>query len=212
MSRRYLTQKELEDEMNAVSEDDEGELEDPYHNSGSSDDDYCPTENDVEDSSQSGEESDVPNMNWNSNDLEDNNKTSGNSSESKDNEATSGALGEKIVKNLASSLRERAVALCFDRFFASVKLLNELDYPEVGTLTKSWRNVPKISEKLNRGDLQFRVNNEGTIVCRWQDTKDVLAISNCFSDTTTEVKRTMKNETKKDVPCPAMLQFNNANI
>ncbi|KAF2890783.1 hypothetical protein ILUMI_15390, partial [Ignelater luminosus] len=223
MSRRYLTQKQLEDETNAVSEDDE-ELEDPYHNSGSSDEDYCPTENDVEDSSQSGEEADVPNMNSNTNDLEDNNETSSNSGESnsstglsesdesKDTEATGDALGERIVKNLASYLREKAVALCFDRFFASVKLLNELDYPAVGTLMKSRRNVPKSSEKLSRGDSQFRVNNEGAIVCRWQDTKDALAISNCFSDTTTEVKRTMKDGTRKDVPCPAMLQFYNANM
>ncbi|KAF2885362.1 hypothetical protein ILUMI_20831 [Ignelater luminosus] len=84
-------------------------------------------------------------------------------------------------------------------------LLNELDYPAVGTLMKSRRNVPKFSEKLNRGNSQFRVNNEGTIVCRWQDTKDVFAISNCFSDATTD-------GTRKDVPCPAMLQFYNPNM
>ncbi|KAF2891183.1 hypothetical protein ILUMI_14990 [Ignelater luminosus] len=204
MSRRYLTQKQLEDETNAVSEDDE-ELEDPFHNSGLSDEDYCPTENDVEDSSQSGEKSDVPNMNSNTNDLEENNETSSNSGESnsstgvsesdeseeEDTEATGDVLGERIVKNLASYLREKAVALCFDRFFASVKLLNQLDYPAVGTLMKSRRNVPKSSKKLNRGDSQFRVNNE---------------------DTTTEVKRTMKDGTRKDVPCPAMLQFYNANM
>ncbi|KAF2884744.1 hypothetical protein ILUMI_21419 [Ignelater luminosus] len=173
--------KKLEDEMNAVSEDDEEELEDPYHNSGSSDEDYCRTKNYVEDSSQSDDELDVPNMNSNTNDLKDNNETSNSSTGisesdksedeqvvnntirfnnngvfirrlillqqksvecslpcelkeldlSKDTEATSGALEERIVKNLASSLRGKAVALCFDRFFASVKLLNELNYPAV---------------------------------------------------------------------------------
>ncbi|KAF2893768.1 hypothetical protein ILUMI_12406 [Ignelater luminosus] len=112
MSRRYLTQKELESEMNVVSEDDEEELEDPYYKGGSFDEDYCPTENDVEDSSQSGEESHVPNMNSNRNDLEDNNETSSNSGE----------------------------------------------------------------------------------------------------NTTTEVKRTMKDGTRRNVPCPAMLQFYNANM
>ncbi|KAF2902268.1 hypothetical protein ILUMI_03917 [Ignelater luminosus] len=48
--------------MSAVSEDDEEELEDPYHNTGSFDEDYCPTESDVEYSGQSGEDSDMPNM------------------------------------------------------------------------------------------------------------------------------------------------------
>ncbi|KAF2898569.1 hypothetical protein ILUMI_07606 [Ignelater luminosus] len=92
------------------------------------------------------------------------------------------------------------------------KLLDELGYPTVGTLRKSRRSVPKFSEKLNRGDSQFRVNKEGAIVFRWQDTKDVLATSNCFSHTTPEVKCTMEDGTKNDVAFPAMLQFYNASI
>ncbi|KAF2896028.1 hypothetical protein ILUMI_10146 [Ignelater luminosus] len=119
----------------------------------------------------------------------------------KKTETTSGALGERLVKNLARSLREKAVAVCFDRFFASAKLLNELDYTAVRTLIKSRRSVQEFFEKLNREHSQFRVNNEDTIVCRWQNTKDVLVISNCFSD-----------GTRKDVPCPAMFQFYNANM
>ncbi|KAF2888677.1 hypothetical protein ILUMI_17496, partial [Ignelater luminosus] len=84
-------------------------------------------------------------------------------------------------------------------------LLNELEELEQEKCTK-------IFQKLNCADSQFRVNNEGTIICRWQDTKDVLATSNCFSDTITELKRIMKDGTRKGVPCPAMFQFYNANM
>ncbi|KAF2886073.1 hypothetical protein ILUMI_20099, partial [Ignelater luminosus] len=80
------------------SPDDEEELEDPYCNSGLSDEDYCPTENDVEDSSQSGEESDVPNMNSNTNDLEDNNETSSNLGESNSSTGISES-DEQVVNN-----------------------------------------------------------------------------------------------------------------
>ncbi|KAF2886074.1 hypothetical protein ILUMI_20100 [Ignelater luminosus] len=352
MSRRYLTQKELETEINAVSEDDEEKLEDPYCNSGLSDEDYCPTENDVEDSSQSGEESDVPNMNSNTNDLEDNNETSSNLGESNSStgisESDESEQDEQVVNNTiwlnnngafiprlvlpqqksgeSSLLRELNELDLFLKLFPKsfimytaqcsnmrleifekesknkristdyheimivleVSLMMEYIYkkaisrhhcklllakmyfnspekPEncskqfyieevvnclkltfqkflseaafqsidesmakfkgrssmkqylslkpikrgikiwvrsdsstgenseegVGTFMKSRRNVPKFSEKLNRGDSQFRVTNE---------------------DTTTEVKRTMKDGPRKDVPCPAMLQFYNANM
>ncbi|KAF2884447.1 hypothetical protein ILUMI_21727 [Ignelater luminosus] len=178
------------------SPDDEEELEDPYHNSGSSDEDYYLTENDIEDSSQSGEKSDVPNMNSNTNDLKDNNETNSNSGES--NSSTGIRASDESEED------EQVFRFC--QVAEQIRLSNSWNtYEEQEKCTRIFR-------KLNRGDSQFRVNNEGTIVCRWQDTKDALPISNCFSDTTTEVKRTMKDGTRKDVLCPAMLQFCNANM
>ena len=52
-------------------------------------------------------------------------------------------------------------------------------------------------------------NENGTIVCRWQDTKKVLAISNCFSHETILVTQTMKDGTKKEFSSPTMLKFYN---
>lgn len=127
----------------------------------------------------------------------------------KETEELEGTLGERVVNKLVSSIREPAVALCFDRFFSSVLLLDSLPYAAVGTLMSNRKNVPKFSGKLQRGDSEFRVNDNGTIVCRWQDTKELLAISNCFSDNVVMVQRTTKDGTKKEFSCPEMLQFYN---
>ncbi|KAF2905851.1 hypothetical protein ILUMI_00323 [Ignelater luminosus] len=195
----------------------------------------------LEHSGQRGEDSDVPNMNSNTNDLEDNNETSsysGKSNASTDvSELNESEEDEQVVNNTIwfnnnmehlfpdllyhnkdqGNQRSRALKSQWQNsmkpylpmkpikrrtkiwiqsdsstgFLASVMLLNELEELEQ-------EKCIKIFKKLNCTDSQFRVNNEGTIVCRWQDTKDALATSNCFSDTITELKRIMKDGTRKD--------------
>ncbi|GLV46147.1 hypothetical protein CBL_02863 [Carabus blaptoides fortunei] len=108
-----------------------------------------------------------------------------------------GTLGEKVVKKLCSTIRDKEVSICCDRFFTSVDLLRTLDFACVGTCIQTRRNLPNFNQKLERGESTTLCNNFGTIATKWQDTKAVLVLSNCHSDIITEVNRTAKDGSKK---------------
>lgn len=120
-----------------------------------------------------------------------------------------GTLGERVVFKLSDTIKCTNVVLTFDRFFSSVHLLDTINFPAVGTLMRNRKNVPKFSGNLTRGGSEFQFNGNGSVVCRWQDTKEVLAISNCFADETTQITRTMKDGTKKEFSSPTMLKLYN---
>ena len=62
----------------------------------------------------------------------------------KEEMARQGYLGERIIKKLASSIKEKDVTLAFDRFFTSVSLMNTLEFPAIGTCMKNRKNMPKM--------------------------------------------------------------------
>lgn len=125
----------------------------------------------------------------------------------RETEQTEGTLGERVVTALSSTISEKNVALCFDRFFTSVNLLKTLDYPALGTCISNRKNLPKIDKKLSRGESVFRACKEGLLYTKWQDTKEVYLLSNCHKYTTTTVKKTQKDGSKIDVSCPEMVSF-----
>ncbi|KAF2898461.1 hypothetical protein ILUMI_07714 [Ignelater luminosus] len=90
-----------------------------------------------------------------------------------------GTLGERVVNKLISILQERNVVLAFDRFFTSVKLLNEIPFRAVGT-----------------EDLNSCVMNE-----------EVMFPSNCHTDALATVQRISKIGTKIDISCPEAIEF-----
>lgn len=122
---------------------------------------------------------------------------------------TDGTLGERVVARLAETISNPDTALCFDRFFTSVHLLDTLPYAAVGTVIKTRKNVPKFSDKLEKGDSYALQNTSGTLAVKWHDTKEVLVLSNCHSNIKTTVKRTQKNGTRIDVECPDAIAFYN---
>ena len=65
----------------------------------------------------------------------------------KEEMARQGYLGERVIKKLASSIKEKDVTLAFDRFFTSVFLMNTLEFPAIGTCMKNKKNMPKEVEK-----------------------------------------------------------------
>lgn len=130
----------------------------------------------------------------------------------KEMNASEGTLGERVVFSLSDTIKCTNVVLTFDRFFSSVHLLDTIKFPAVGTLMRNRKNVPKFTGNLERGESEFQFNENGSLVCRWQDTKEVLAISNCFSDEITLIKRTMKDGTKKEFSSPTMLKFYNEHM
>lgn len=95
----------------------------------------------------------------------------------KEDGPTIGTLGERVVNNLAKTIKHPDVTLCFDRFFTSVHLLETLDYPALGTVMTNRKNLPSC-QKLPKGETIFQSCSSGIIYTKWHDTKEVAAISN----------------------------------
>ncbi|GFR33498.1 piggyBac transposable element-derived protein 4 [Trichonephila clavata] len=64
-------------------------------------------------------------------------------------------LGERVVLQLCSTIRNPDVTLAFDRFFTSVNLIDNIDFPAVGTCISTRRNMPKFRSgaKLAKGEM-----------------------------------------------------------
>lgn len=124
----------------------------------------------------------------------------------KETESVEGTLGERVVNKLASTIIEPDVTLCFDRFFTSVHLINQINYAAIGTCISNRRELPKITEKLERGEYIFKCNQYGAVCVKWQDTKEVLVLSNCHTNTVGTVERKMKDGNRLEVSCPEMIK------
>ncbi len=109
--------------------------------------------------------------------------------------------------------------LFFDNYFASPALLlklKEMGIPAACTLrTNRMANCPlkteKVLRKEGRGSVDFKVSEEGIILARWYDIKEVTAASNHYSvQPTSEVRRwDKKKNVYVNIPCPAMIQAYN---
>ena len=129
----------------------------------------------------------------------------------KDAEKLDGTLGERVVTQLVNSVRKKDVVFFFDKFFTSTKLLKTLPYAAVGTFMKNRRDTPTLEAKFKeRGKFEMSAYiDKGLLGIHWKDTKDVYLMTNCNDVTTTVVTRKMKDESKKDVPCPVAIKFYN---
>ncbi|KAG5870916.1 hypothetical protein JTB14_004138 [Gonioctena quinquepunctata] len=89
----------------------------------------------------------------------------------KENEVVEGTLA--VVLKLSETIKKNVV-LCFDRFFTSVKLLDNLRFPALGSFIRTRINTPKFFMKLDqRGECEMVGCEEGILGIRWKDTKDV---------------------------------------
>lgn len=116
-------------------------------------------------------------------------------------------LGERVVKSLASTIKSKDVVLCFDRFFTSVNLLETLNYAALGTCMANRKNVPTIGGKLQRGQSAFRCTSTGLLCVKWQDTKEVLLMSNCHNPNLTTVTKRTKTGDQETIECPEAIAF-----
>ncbi|GFY68708.1 piggyBac transposable element-derived protein 4 [Trichonephila inaurata madagascariensis] len=116
-------------------------------------------------------------------------------------------LGERVVLQLCSTIRNPDVTLAFDRFFTSVNLIDNINFPALGTCISTRRNMPKFGSgaKLAK-ESEFLQNRNGTLATRWQDSKEVIVLSNCHLPDITTVERTQRKwEEKKKTECPLLL-------
>lgn len=71
------------------------------------------------------------------------------------------------------------------------------------------KNVPKIIGKLQRGESVAKCTEDGIVCFKWQDTKEVLLMSNCHGNQLGSVSRRQKDGTLKEYSCPEAIVFYN---
>ncbi|GLV46139.1 hypothetical protein CBL_05200 [Carabus blaptoides fortunei] len=125
---------------------------------------------------------------------------------SRESERLDETLGERVVNKLISTARGKDITFCFDRFFASTTVLQYTTYAvALGTCNRNRRYLPKIKDKLKRGEYLFQCRKDEQLFVKWQDTKEVLMLSNCHNAAVVSAKKTVKDGSKISVPCPQMV-------
>ena len=119
------------------------------------------------------------------------------------------SLGEKVVTKLCSTMRSKESAMCFDRFFSSVKLFANLGIPAVGTYMSNRKYTPDLTESLERGETEAKFSDKGVMALKWQDSKPVHMMSNCHSFSIKTARRTSKSGEKNEISCPEAVIFYN---
>ena len=119
----------------------------------------------------------------------------------KETEACTGTLGERVVNTLAASIKEVDFTLAFDRFFSSILLMDTSRFPAVETVIKNRKNLPIFEDKLDCGKYQFSGNTSGTLAARWMNTKEVIVLSNCHTNSVDQIEKKQKNGSIKTVDC-----------
>lgn len=122
-----------------------------------------------------------------------------------------GTLGERVVTKLCNTINEpkKDVAIIVDRFFMSVELVKKLPHALVGTCMKNRKKVPDMPEKMVRGQSKALSTSDGIICFKWQDTKEVLLMSNCHKNDISTADRRQKDGTLKTFDCPQAIVFYN---
>ncbi|XP_049792370.1 piggyBac transposable element-derived protein 4-like [Schistocerca nitens] len=103
----------------------------------------------------------------------------------KDANNLDGTLGERVVLQLSKTIRD------------------------VNLLVHVWL-TGKICQSQQRnlleGECEFLCNSSGTLWCKWQDTKEVMLVTNCHSNDVCTVNRKAKDGSKLVVDCPVALK------
>ncbi|XP_039288737.1 piggyBac transposable element-derived protein 3-like [Nilaparvata lugens] len=127
------------------------------------------------------------------------------------NEFMEYGLGERVVLSLTKNFWGSNRIVCFDNYFNSVGLVEKLKMENIlacGTIRHNRRGVPEKmtpDKQLQWGDHDYRVSEMGISFFKWHDNKAINFIANFHSTEITEVKRTQKDGTKKNVPCPTVV-------
>lgn len=125
-------------------------------------------------------------------------------------------LGERVVLSLTKEQWGKNNIVVFDNFFASVPLLERLKTESVlacATIKRDRAGLPVMNYALeSRGCWDHRYSDEEIGVFKWQDSKEVLLISNYHGTEETKVKRTQKNGSRIDVKCPEVVKDYNINM
>ncbi|CAH1990644.1 unnamed protein product [Acanthoscelides obtectus] len=85
----------------------------------------------------------------------------------KETEQVEGTLGERVVAKLCDTIQNANVALCFDRFFTSVNLMTNIQFPAFGTCNSNRKSLPDFGKKLKeRGAMEVYCSDTGLLATK----------------------------------------------
>ncbi|XP_050307489.1 piggyBac transposable element-derived protein 4-like [Anthonomus grandis grandis] len=114
------------------------------------------------------------------------------------------AVSEKVVMELMEGLLDSGRTLYTDNWYTSVSLAKRLIDRKthlVGTIRANRKGNPQevIKEKLNRGGIVARQDNDKTVVLKWKDKRDVIMLSTKHDDSTVTLAKKGKEVIKPKV-------------
>ena len=135
----------------------------------------------------------------------------------KRNKPSNNGLGYDVVMELSKDYSYKFHHLYFDNFFASIKLLHDLQKQNIyacATVRVNRKGLPeeiKKPGKLQRGDSIIRQSAGGELACVWYDKRDVRMIATNCQPTETTVRRRVGSD-MQDIKCPSMIVNYNKNM
>ena len=115
-------------------------------------------------------------------------------------------VGERIVFALAGTIKNQDATSAFNRYFTLVRLIDTLPFAAVGTCIKNRKLMPSFTT-LKKSESNFKSNNNETTAVRWQETKKVVLLSNCYTDSMGQIQKKQKDGSSKSTTCPTAIQF-----
>lgn len=113
-----------------------------------------------------------------------------------------GAVPTNVVLQLSEKLLHEGRTIVTDNYYSSIDLANKLLDRKthlLGTLRANRKGNPKqvITKKLKKGEVIARENDQGIIVLKWKDKRDVLMISTTHDAEMVEIERKNGQKVKK---------------
>ena len=129
------------------------------------------------------------------------------------------SLGEEVVLQLTKDLERLFWTFCFDNFFNSPKLIEELFQKGIygaGIVRANRKQMPKMidDKQMKRGDCEFLFSGN-TMACKWMDNRSVLLLSSALegmNDILSVQRREKGSKTKSSVPCPKVVKLYNSGM
>ncbi|KAF5281757.1 hypothetical protein FQR65_LT14552 [Abscondita terminalis] len=122
-------------------------------------------------------------------------------------------LSSHVVMELCKDYLDKGRILITDNFYTNLPLAHELlkrNTHSLGTVRKNRKGLPKevVSAKINKGDVVGKENEQGVVIAKWRDKREVLILS---THHTLEVVNTgRKNRKKEDICKPKFILDYNA--
>ena len=85
--------------------------------------------------------------------------------------------------------------------------MDTLQFGAVGTCKATRKNLPKAPQRLEKGESEFKCNNNGTLLARWRDIKEVILLSNCHNESSSPIQKKNKDGSGRWVSFPEAIQF-----
>ena len=115
-----------------------------------------------------------------------------------------------IVMTLLEPYLEKGHTLFVDNWYTSPNLFDSLYRSKTtacGTVKKTRKNMPKFTEKLQKGEFTYR-SNENLLAVRWQDKREVNMLSSCHKPHVEETGKTNRQTGRTIIKPSCIVDYN----